>query len=164
MPNSQDSGTISIRRGDVMHRGSYTVSRGMITVRGPHGSRTTHLSSGSGTVQLSLNSVESFAKVLLAKVMDQDKMIRRLLDRGLSRIESSTSIDQLFASLAATLGELAFLQIGFVPRGHSRLDRIPLITKNWRLDPVRSIQYVQSSAQRATQARIRKRSAQNGET
>jgi hypothetical protein len=70
--NSPDSGSIFIQRGDVKHPGTYTVNRGMITVRGPHGSRTAHLSAGSGTTHLSVGSVESFARLLLAKVVDQD--------------------------------------------------------------------------------------------
>jgi hypothetical protein len=56
----------------VKHPGIYTVNRGMITVRGPHGSSATHLSTGSGMTHLSVRSVESFAKVLLAKVVDRD--------------------------------------------------------------------------------------------
>jgi hypothetical protein len=90
--------------------------------------------------------------------------VKSLLDHGVSRVEMSASVDQLFASLAATFGELALLQVGFVPRGHSRVDRVPLIAQNWKLDPVRSVQYVQSAVQRATQARLRKRGTQNGET
>jgi hypothetical protein len=90
--------------------------------------------------------------------------VKHLLDHGISRIELSSSIDELFASVAATFGELAFLLVGFVPNGHSRVDRIPLIAQNWKLDPLRSVQYVQSPAQRARQARVRKRGSENGET
>lgn len=79
-----------------------------------------------------------------------------LLERGTSRVKSSKSIDDLFASLVATLGELAFLQIGFVPKGHRRLDRVPLIPQNWKLDLVRTVQYVQSPAQRLAQTRVSK--------
>lgn len=79
-----------------------------------------------------------------------------LLDRGVSHVNLSKSIDELFATLSATLAELAFLQIGFVPKGHLHLASIPLIPKNWKLDAVRTVQYVQSPAQRATQTRIRK--------
>lgn len=67
MLNSADSGSIFIQRGDGKHPGTQTVNRGMITVRGPPGSRTTHLSTGSGMTHLTVRSVESFAKVLLAK-------------------------------------------------------------------------------------------------
>jgi hypothetical protein len=72
MTNNADSGNIFIQRGDVKHPGTYTVSRGMITVRGQRGSRTTHLSTGSGTAPLSVGSIEIFARLLLAKVVDQD--------------------------------------------------------------------------------------------
>ena len=72
MPNNPDSESIFIHRGDVKHPGTYTVSRGMITVRGQRGSRTSHLSAGADTTHLSVGSIESFAKLLLAKVVDQD--------------------------------------------------------------------------------------------
>jgi hypothetical protein len=72
MPNNPDSGNIFIQRGDVKHAGTYTVNRGMITVRGPRGSRTTHLSAGFGTTPLGVKAIESIARLSLAKVLDQD--------------------------------------------------------------------------------------------
>ena len=72
--------------------------------------------------------------------------VKDLLVHGRSRIDSAKSIDELFAALAATLVELSFLQVGFVPKGHIRVDRVALTAQNWRLDPVRSVQYVQSPA------------------
>jgi hypothetical protein len=72
MPNSPDSGDIFIQRGDVKHSGTYTVNRGMITVRGLHGSRTTHLTTAPGTGHLSVEWVESCARLSLAKVVDQE--------------------------------------------------------------------------------------------
>ena len=72
MTNSADSGNIFIQRGDVKHPGTYTVSRGMITVRGQRGSRTSYLSGGSDPTHMSVTSIESFAKLLLAKVVEQD--------------------------------------------------------------------------------------------
>jgi hypothetical protein len=88
--------------------------------------------------------------------------VAQLLDHGDSRLAKATSIDELFASLCATLGELAFLQIGFVPRGHYRAKRIPLVARNWRMNPVRSVQYVQSAKQRETQERLTKRRRNGG--
>jgi hypothetical protein len=72
VPNNPDSGTIFIQRGDVKHPGTYTVNHGMITVRGPNGSRTTHLTAGSGTTPPSVKAIESIARLSLAKVLDQD--------------------------------------------------------------------------------------------
>ena len=72
-------------------------------------------------------SIESTVPVVDDEWKDE---VKSLLDHGVSRVEMSASVDQLFASLAATFGELAFLQVGFVPRGHWRVDRIPLIAGN----------------------------------
>ena len=83
--------------------------------------------------------------------------LHELLAQGKSRIEIAKSIDQLHANVAATLGELAFLQLGYVPAFHSTMDRIPLVPQRWRLNPTRSVQYVQSNEQRATQKRLSQR-------
>src|SRR5438046_667970 len=88
--------------------------------------------------------------------------VKLLLDHGVSRVRLAASVDELFASLAATFAELAFLQVGLIPKGHWRVERIPLVASNWKLDAVRSVQYVQSPTQRATQARLRKRGRQDG--
>lgn len=74
-----------------------------------------------------------------------------LLTHGIKRLTTAKSIDELHAAAAATLGELAFLQLGFVPRGHDRVANVPLIGRNWKMNPVRTVQYVQSAEQRAAQ-------------
>jgi hypothetical protein len=84
--------------------------------------------------------------------------VQDLLARGRDRARSAKSIDELLAGLAATLGELAFLQLGFVPRGHYREERIALVASNWKLNsPVRTVQYVQSRRQLAAQEEMRRR-------
>jgi hypothetical protein len=80
--------------------------------------------------------------------------VKSLLARGVERLTSAMSIDELHAAAAATLGELALLQLGFIPRGHYRLETVPLTARNWKLNPVRTVQYVQSAKQRATQKRL----------
>ena len=89
--------------------------------------------------------------------------VKSLLTHGVERIATATSIDELHAAVAATLGELAFLQLGFIPRGHHRVDTVPLAIRNWRMNPVRTVQYVQSAEQRATQKRLSKPSWDDGE-
>lgn len=79
-----------------------------------------------------------------------------LLAHGCKRLQHAKSIDELHALVAATLGELAFLQLGFIPRGHRSADNIPLTSRNWKMDAVRTVQYVQSNEQRATQNRLSK--------
>lgn len=80
--------------------------------------------------------------------------VSELLEHGYQRLRSAKSIDELHSVAAATLGELAFLQLGFVPRGHHSSDNIPLTRRNWRMNAVRTVQYVQSNEQRATQKRL----------
>ena len=110
-----------------------------------------------------IKAVELSIETTVQVVDDEWKEeVRLLLEYGLSLIDLSDSIDELFASLAATLGELSFLQIGYVPKGHSREDRIPLIAPNWKLDRVRTVQYVQSPKQRAEQAQTEKMKISNG--
>jgi hypothetical protein len=89
--------------------------------------------------------------------------VRSLLTHGVKRLASARSIDELHAAAAATLGELTFLQLGFVPRGHYRVEAVPLATRNWRLNPIRTVQYVQSAKQRATQKRLSKSGRNDGE-
>ena len=70
-----------------------------------------------------------------------------IFERGLELVKSAQGPDELFAGLSATLGRLSFLQIGFVPRGHASADRRPLAVKNWRMNVVRTVQYVQTPDQ-----------------
>ena len=99
------------------------------------------------------------------EVCDQEWMhqLNALLLHGVKRLKTAKAIDEIHASAAATLGELAFLQLGFVPQGHRLCESIPLVPRNWKLSPVRTVQYVQSPAQRATQARLQKSSRKNAE-
>lgn len=90
--------------------------------------------------------------------------INELITHGIKRLTTAKSIDELHAAAAATLGELAFLQLGFVPEGHLRAANVPLIARNWKMNPVRSVQYVQSDEQRAAQKRLSKSKAKDDET
>lgn len=100
------------------------------------------------------------------KVCDEEwkSQIGLLLAHGISRVKAAKTIDEIHAAAAATLGELAFLQLGFVPKGHRVCESVPLIAKNWELTPVRTVQYVQSPTQRETQTRLARRGKKNAET
>ena len=106
------------------------------------------------------------AAVATVEVADPEwhTQFSEVLGNGLRRIQGAEAIDELHAAVAATLGELSFLQLGFVPRGHYRADVVPIVPRNWRLDPVRTVQYVQSSEQRATQVRLKRRPSRESET
>jgi hypothetical protein len=91
------------------------------------------------------------------EVADEDWRVevRTEIQHGISCVQSASEIDELFSSLSAALVKVVFLQIGFFPLGHSNLRFTPpLIPRNWKLNPVRSVQYVQSEQQRLTQKRI----------
>ena len=78
------------------------------------------------------------------------------IEFGISIAKSATKIDELFAGLAATLATLVFLQVGFLPRDHRKVKRVTLSPRNWKLNSVRSVQYVQNEEQKAMQKKIKK--------
>jgi len=83
--------------------------------------------------------------------------------RGISRIKSASQIDDMFAGLSATLTHVVFLQIGFLPRGHYRISRVPLARGHWKLNVVRSVQYIQSGSQRKSQKLLSSAKKRNAE-
>lgn len=83
-----------------------------------------------------------------------EKDVSELITHGIERLTTSRSIDELHAAAAATLGELAFLQLGFVPKAHCDVESVPLNARNWKMNPVRTVQYVQTDKQREVQKRI----------
>lgn len=118
---------------------------------------------------------ENYCKLLRAiaisaestvKVCDEEwaTQVRLLLAHGIDRVKAAKTIDEIHASAAATLGELAFLQLGFVPQGHRFCENVRLVPQNWELTSVRTVQYVQSPGQRATQARLMTFGTKNAET
>jgi len=98
-------------------------------------------------------SVRATVKVADAEFFEE---VTELVELGSSQIQSAKEISDLLASLSATLTRLVFLQIGYLPSRHA-VDSVPLVPRNWTLDPVRSVQYVQSSAQKETAKRLSER-------
>ncbi len=90
------------------------------------------------------------------QVYDEDWMaeIQGHLQLGISLVESCSELDELFSALAAILARVTLLQIGLIPVGHRSIDRVPLTSGHWKLDPVRTVQYVQNDEQRKTQRRL----------
>lgn len=89
------------------------------------------------------------------KVADPEfhKKANEILESGRAHIKSAKDISELFASLSATLTRIVFLQIGYIP-AHGRFESVSLTPKNWNLACVRSVQYVQSTAQKETAKRL----------
>src|SRR5579872_1574344 len=77
------------------------------------------------------------------------------LKRGQNYVAASKSVTALFAHLAATLAELVFIQLGFLPLGRQSKETIPLTKGWWTLNSVRSVQYVQNNNQRHTAQELR---------
>lgn len=96
------------------------------------------------------------AAEVTVEVADADwkKEVSELIAHGIERLTTSRSIDELHAAAAATLGELAFLQLGFVPKGNCDVANVPLNACNWKMNPVRTVQYVQTDKQREAQKRM----------
>ena len=96
---------------------------------------------------------------LSVMVADDDwrSEVNELLDRGVARVKAAPSVSELHASLAATLGELAFLQIGLVPDNQGQRKAPPVNSIHWNLALARSVQYVQSSQQKLDATRMKAR-------
>ena len=67
-------------------------------------------------------------------------------------LDTSKELDVLFANLSAALGTISFLQVGLLPQRHQQENVATRPGSNWKLDVVRSVQYVQSNNQKELQA------------
>lgn len=76
--------------------------------------------------------------------------------RGVTLISSTNHISDLFSSLAATLTRIVFVQIGCMPN-HRSQKTVPLRKEWWTLSHFRSVQYVQSEAQKAALVQAREK-------
>jgi hypothetical protein len=76
---------------------------------------------------------------------------------GVKLISSADHISDLFSSLAATLTRIAFVQIGCMPNHRSQQRTVPLTREWWTLSHFRSVQYVQSGAQKAALVQLREK-------
>ncbi|MGD0859622.1 MAG: hypothetical protein ABR912_09905 [Terracidiphilus sp.] len=69
--------------------------------------------------------------------------------RGITLISSADHISDLFSCLAATLTGIVFVQIGCMPNHRSEQKTVRLTKDWWTLSHFRSVQYIQSEAQKA---------------
>ena len=85
------------------------------------------------------------------------------IEHGKSRVKLSTDFEQLFANLAASLGEISFLQLGMIPMRLTQESVTLRHQSNWKLDRYRSVQYVQNAEQQtASHNKSSKRDAEDG--
>ena len=83
-------------------------------------------------------------------VADQEwrEDIGAAIRRGQEAIKGSATISELFAALSATLTRIVFIQIGLMPSRYAYAKTAPLTAEFWTLNEYRSVQYVQTAAQR----------------
>jgi hypothetical protein len=74
--------------------------------------------------------------------------IAEAIQLGRDLIKGSEKIGNLFAVLSATLTQVVFLQIGLMPSRPFHGKTVPLTADFWTLNRHRSVQYVQTAAQR----------------
>lgn len=86
-----------------------------------------------------------------------------VVELGQSHIKNSKTISELFSHLSATFARLVFLQLGMLPQ-RAQIDTVPFQEKHWQLDSYRTVQYVQTDAQRVRLEKLKaKRSASRSE-
>jgi len=106
----------------------------------------------SKTLDVSLIAIEENVKI---KDDDWQKEIKEIINNGLDGIKGCTSFDCLFSCISSTYIRLSFCQIGFFPI--TRLNRRSTKRRSeWKLDMIRSVQYVQSNDQKQYQEKYNK--------
>ncbi len=87
------------------------------------------------------------------EIYDQQWMldVTNCISTGEKNIKTEDSVDNVIASLSATLINLSFLQIGLKPSRGSSRGKYPLRKGQWRLDRYRSVVYLQTLKQRENQ-------------
>lgn len=106
------------------------------------------------TLKVSLIAIEENVKI---KDDDWQKEIEEIINNGLDGIKSCTSFDCLLSCISSTYIRLSFCQIGFLPI--TRYDRRSTLRRSeWKLDMIRSVQYVQSNDQKQCQEKYNRMS------
>jgi hypothetical protein len=85
------------------------------------------------------------------KVVDADwhKAIEDVINLGRERVKCARTAPDLFAGLTATLTEIVFTQIGFMPSRSRRNEMVPLKKEFWEMNNFRTVQYIQTAEQKA---------------
>jgi hypothetical protein len=70
-------------------------------------------------------------------------------------VKGARTAADLFAGLTATLTEIVFTQIGFMPTRSQRSEMVPLKKEYWEMNNFRTVQYVQTPEQSDAQEHYR---------
>jgi hypothetical protein len=109
---------------------------------------TTDLAVWRKTMKKLLDAVEVSVRHSV-KIADPDwhQTIKRVLNHGRERVKGARTAADLFAGLTATLTEIVFTQIGFMPTRSQRSEMVPLKKEYWEMNNFRTVQYVQTPEQ-----------------
>ncbi|WP_020483875.1 hypothetical protein [Methylomonas sp. MK1] len=67
---------------------------------------------------------------------------------GINSVKRAGSIDEIISVLAATLIEISFIQVGFMPNRRGEREKVTLKKENWKLNIYRSAIYIQTDEQK----------------
>ena len=95
-----------------------------------------------------LSAIEVSAKATV-EIADKDWLeeLHLLVEFGQGSIKRAENTEMIFASLAASLANISFHQLGFVPSNVLQKQVTLRHKSNWTLDAFRSVQYVQNKKQ-----------------
>lgn len=79
---------------------------------------------------------------------DWKNQVSDILERGIDLLRGAKEIDEMISIVAASALQVSFLQIGLMPRLRGSNPKVSLRKGAWKLDTFRSVQYVQTDAQR----------------
>lgn len=79
---------------------------------------------------------------------DWKNQVSDILERGIDLLRDAKEIDEMISIVAASALQVSFLQIGLMPRLRGSNPKVSLRKGAWKLDTFRSVQYVQTDAQR----------------
>ena len=84
------------------------------------------------------------------KIYDEEwiEQINDTVECGQKNIIKATDIEEAIAALSATLINISFLQVGFMPNRKGRPKKITLKKENWNLDLYRTVMYLQTEEQK----------------
>lgn|GEM_PF-3315499 len=76
------------------------------------------------------------------------EQVKDILNPAIDSLGDAKEIDEMISVVAACTLQLSFLQIGLMPRRKGNRSKVSLRKGSWKLDTFRSVQYVQTDAQR----------------
>ena len=100
-----------------------------------------------------LSAIEHSAKSTI-EIVDDDWFdeLSALAEHGKERISDAKSPEAIFFSLSSSLANICFLQLGRIPSNAMKKQVSLRHLGNWKLNQYRSVQYVQSKAQKTAKA------------